>query len=396
MDSRNNPQSYKQVVRCVIIVLKSSPMDPFKIDGHKYMYHPRHSATLLDYINNPSDTGAVDRYKKQYPIYIEVSPVGACNHRCTFCAVDYIGYKSTFMDLDVYKRSIDSISDNGVKSIMFAGEGEPMLHPQIPEFINYTKSAGIDVSFTTNGTRLTKPIIEESLENISWIKVSFNAGTPEAYAKIHRTKEKDFELVSENILNAVNYKKANGLDCAIGLQALLLPDNAETMPALCRHAKDLGVDYVVIKPYSQHRFSDTKVYQDVDYTQYLSLQPELESYNDDEFNVVFRVNTIKNWLSQSNNRYCKCYATPSTWAYIMADGAVYSCSAYLLDPRFNLGNINDNTLEQIWCSDRRISHSNYVLNELDIAECRVNCRMDQVNRYIDSIQNNSIPHQSFI
>ena len=120
----------------------------------------------------------------------------------------------------------------------------------------------------------------------------------------------------------------------------MLPDNFDSIHSLCRHAKELGVDYVVIKPYSQHKFSETTQYNDIDYNDYLGLGDELDQYNSDDFNVVFRINTIKNWLAQDENRYCKCLATPSAWAYWMASGDVYSCSAYLLDERFKLGNIN--------------------------------------------------------
>ena len=372
------------------------PMDKYRIDSHKYMYHPAHAGTLISYLSDQTNQEAEQAYKSQLPLYIEVSPVGACNHRCTFCAVDYIGYKSVFLDFDIYARSIDSVANKGVKSIMLAGEGEPMLHPRIADIVNYTKSAGIDVSFTTNGTRMTESFIESSLKNISWIKVSFNGGNPETYAKVHRTKEDDFEKVSKNISTAVAYRKKHGLDCAIGLQALLLPDNSESILDLCRHGKELGVDYVVIKPYSQHKFSNTQKYRDIDYSEYLSLGDELEVFNDEGFNVVFRSNTINNWQNKSDNRYCKCFATPSTWAYIMADGSIYSCSAYLLDERFRLGNINDIAFQDVWCSEKRLEHSRFVLNELDIAECRVNCRMDQVNRYIDAVVNHKLPHQNFI
>ena len=372
-------------------------MDKFKIDSHKYAYQPQHSSAVVAYVKNQESLEARNRYRALHPLYVEVSPVGACNHRCTFCAVDYIGYKSIFMDIQAYKSSIDSMKSRGCKGIMLAGEGEPLLHPDISEFVKYTKTEGnIDVAFTTNAYRLTKSFVEESLSHISWIKVSFNGGDADTYSKVHRTNANDFNVVSENIRYAVSYRNKHSIDCAIGLQVLLLPDNAHSISSLCQHAKELGVDYVVIKPYSQHRFSETRLYENIDYTSYLHLEDELSHFNTDSFNVIFRINTVKNWLSQNSDRYCKCYATPSTWAYWMADGSVYSCSAYLLDKRFLLGNINDDTFDQIWISDRRMENSDYVLNKLDITECRVNCRMDQVNRFLDSIVNETVPHMNFI
>jgi len=54
-------------------------MDKYRIDSHKLIYHiPR----VSDWLND----------KVVYPIYMEISPVGSCNHRCIFCAYDYIGH----------------------------------------------------------------------------------------------------------------------------------------------------------------------------------------------------------------------------------------------------------------------------------------------------------------
>lgn len=372
-------------------------MDKYKIDSHKYAFHPQHSSNVINYFSDPSSSSYSESFRNQHPLYLEVSPVGACNHRCTFCAVDYIGYKSIFLDTDKIKQSIASMSGKGVKSIMFAGEGEPLLHKDIADIVNYTKSkCKIDVAFTTNAVRLDNTFVNKCLHNIEWIKVSFNAGDPKTYSSIHSTNERDFYTASKNIENAVNYKHSNNLNCAIGLQSLLLPDNKDSLPDLCTHAKNLGADYLVIKPYSQHKFSNTTQYSEIDYSEYMDMQRHLESFSDETFNVVFRVNTINNWISQNNDRYCKCMATPSVWAYIMADGSVYSCSAYLLDDRFKLGNILEEDFNSIWTSDRRMEHAEFVSNQLDISECRVNCRMDQVNRFLDSISNSTIPHINFV
>lgn len=370
-------------------------MDRFSIDSHKASFHVD-SASVIKRFSREETEDAAAAYRKLHPIYVEISPVGACNHRCTFCAVDYIGYKSQFLDTQKLCDSLSRMGQNGVKSIMYAGEGEPLLHRDIALIVNHAKNSGIDNAFTTNGVYLSESFLNQCGTSISWIKVSFNAGNRDTYAKIHRTQPRDFDRVVENLERAVEWKKNNSSDIVLGMQSLLLPDNAHSMEELVLLAKRIGLDYVVIKPYSQHKYSNTEQYKNIDYKPYLDFGERLSVYNDRHFNVVFRLNTIHNWISQQEDRYCKCLATPSMWAYIMADGSVYSCSAYLLDERFRLGSIYDESFTDIWTSDRRMNNASFVLNQLDISECRVNCRMDQVNRYLDTVVNETAPHFNFI
>ena len=364
--------------------------DRFHIDSHKLVYHPRWVANYLDRHQQwPAAAEVV-------PLYVEMSPVGACNHRCTFCAVDYIGYQTRSIAEDVLCRTLADMGALGVKSVMFAGEGEPLLYKPINAAVAAARQAGIDVAFTTNGVPITTRFIDQSLPLTAWIKISLNAGTAATYAAIHRTQEKDFGRVLDNLRACVAAKREKNLKCIIGAQCLLLPENSGEMVALAELCRDIGLDYLVVKPYSQHRFSLTHQYEGIDYAPYAAMESALAGISGNGFQVIFRGQTLRKYGESMESRYPTCLATPFAWAYVMADGAVYSCSAYLNDPRFRLGDINQQSFSEIWRSPARQANYHLVRDALDIRECRRNCRMDEVNRYLDAMVRGTVEHVNFI
>lgn len=356
--------------------------DKYQIDGHKIHYH-------VDRVHE-----WLYKTKTVYPIYVEITPSGACNHRCTFCAVDYIGYKTRFLEKELLKTRISEMAERGVRSIMFAGEGEPLLHKDLAEIAVHTRSTGIDVSITTNAVALTDKFCRQALSSISWIKASINAGTPETYAKVHRTKAEDFGRAIDNMAQAVRIKRETGSVCTLGAQMVLLPENAKEAVMLAERGKQIGLDYVVIKPYSQHLMSITHEYESVKYEDYQTMADGLEQLNDEKFHVIFRRQTME-ILKDSERYYSTCQATPYFWAYIMGNGDVYGCSAYLEDERFCYGNILQNTFTEIWEGEKRKKSMDYVEHGLDIGECRKNCRMEKVNRYLWDLKHPT-EHVNFI
>ncbi|MBF0481343.1 MAG: radical SAM protein [Desulfovibrionaceae bacterium] len=347
-------------------------MDKYKIDSHKLNYHVGRLAGWLS-------------GETVYPIYMELSPAGACNHRCVFCGLDFMQYRGRFLETATLKERLAEMGRLGVKAIMYAGEGEPFLHRDMADIILHTKACGIDAALTTNGVLMRPEKSERILGSTEWIKVSCNAGTPEAYAKIHRTDPGDFRKAVDNMAAAVKIRNEKGYSCAIGLQIVLLPENKDTVEELTRIAKDIGLNYIVVKPYSQHPQSNTDCYQDIRYKQYEDLAETLGSYADENFGVVVRLAAMRKW-DAGLRPYEKCLALPF-WSYIDAEGNVWGCSVYLKDERFLYGNIYQESFEAIWTGDRRTKSLEWFESQFDPSVCRVNCRMDEINRYLWELKN---------
>lgn len=362
--------------------------DIHNIDSHKLAQHPHRVAQWLD--------GRADweKAKKVYPIYVEIAPIGACNHRCTFCSVDYIGYQTRRLPFKLLITRLTEMAELNIKSVMFAGEGEPTLYPKLPEVLDHCKAISIDTALTTNMVPINPSKIDAYLRNCTWIKASINAGTAKSYAEIHQTQAKDFHRVIENLRRSIKVREENNYACTIGGQILLIPDNADEVTQLAKILRDIGVDYLVVKPYTQSLYGESRQYNGLQYNEYHQLADDLAAIETNSFRIVYRRETMDK-LNEKRRPYSLCRATPFFWAYIMANGDLYSCSAYLQDDRFKIGNIIDHSFRALWESDKRQAMFHYVAQELDISQCRVNCRMDSINRYLETFDRPD-PHVNFI
>jgi len=342
-------------------------VDKYRIESHKLHFH----------VDRVHDWLAG---KDIYPIYVEISPSGACIHQCLYCALDFARHPSVFLDKDILKKRLFEMGHLGVKSIMYSGEGEPLMHRHIGQIILDTKRAGMDVALTTNGVLFDKKLCDATLSHFSWIKVSITAGKRTTYAVIHQTRPDDFDRVMKNMSYAARLKQSKAPKCALGMQIILLPENHKEVTLLARKARDIGMDYLVVKPYSQHPFSKTKKYKNIKYAKYLGLADKLCKFNNHRFSVIFRVHTMKKW-DEARHAYRQCLALPF-WSYIGSTGSVWGCANYQTRKEFYLGNIYKDTFQKIWRSQRRKAFMAWAKDNLDTRRCRFNCRMDEVNRYL--------------
>lgn len=357
--------------------------DNYFMDGHKLLWH-------FDKVLK------VNKGEQIAPIYIEVSPVSFCNHACNFCGKDFVQSPNFALDLEKFKEFVQYAALHDTKSIMFAGEGEPLLHPHFDEIINYTKSTGIDLSLTTNGSRLSAELAKKILPKLTWIRFSVNGATPEIYSEVHSTSLTEFEKVCKNIKSAISIKNEFNLDTTIGLQFVVVKENASQLQDLLDYFLPFGLDYISIKPFSRNpKMLSTKVerYDQELLTQVEKIQKHYEE-NKSKTEIICRLDAFSKYF-EGEIKYPNCHALPY-WAYITAAGDFYTCPIHIGDERFKVGNINMNSPEYILFGETRQESINFARKELDVRKvCRVNCRMARVNEFLEELKQEP-KHVNFI
>ncbi len=354
--------------------------DKYGLDGHKLKYH-------VDRLNDWLKGNTI------YPVLIEVSPTGSCNHRCVFCAMDFMEYEPRALRSDIFITRLEELAGLGLKSIVYAGEGEPLMHPHVADFLRRGKDLGIHAGVASNGALLGPELAEEIMPVTEWIKLSIDAADAETHAALHGCRIGDFERICDNLKNAAEMKHRNSFKCALGVQFIILPDNVGQAVKLAKMARDWGMSYFVAKPYSHHPQTIGNRYKGVTYRPDAELSRRLSELSTASFSAVYRANAVAKVANKSRS-YDRCLGLPF-WSYIDSAGNVWGCSCFLKDDRFLYGNIHESAFKDIWEGHRRRQSLEWVASELDVHQCRPQCRLDEINQYLWDLKHPP-PHASFI
>ncbi|MBP7506958.1 MAG: radical SAM protein [Prolixibacteraceae bacterium] len=162
-----------------------------------------------------------------FPLFIDIEVTSVCNLRCPFCATTYLGkkIKRGFITFDNVKKILDEGSENSLYGVKFNIRGEPLLHPQIHEFVRYAKEKGlVDVYFNSNAVLLTEKIAEKLIEaHLDRLSISFEGYTKDIYEK-NRVGAK-YEHVLANIDMIQRLKRRLGVDYPkVRIQTVMLPE----------------------------------------------------------------------------------------------------------------------------------------------------------------------------
>ena len=335
------------------------------LDGHKLLYH-------LDVVERWLDG------KDIVPIHAEISPTSLCNQKCRFCYRDFDGHKADTLKRDVFLGLMKSLAAAGVKSVLLAGDGEPLVNKATTEAILLGKGSGLDVALNTNGVLLKEEISQKILPSLTWLRFSIMSANSVNYAKIHGVKADHLKQALENIKRCVEIKKKDDLKVTLGIQQVLLNENGRDIYEAAKLSKEIGVDYYVLKPFSKHPLNTYDCAGDL-HTRFEDEFKKAEGLSDEGFKVIIRRKTFSD---RGEREYDRCLGVPFI-VQIGADGGVYSCCPFFGNERFLFGNVNQNSFEEILTGEKRKDIIKYITENVDVhKECMTYCRHHQINKFL--------------
>ncbi|HER26154.1 MAG TPA: radical SAM protein [Rhodospirillales bacterium] len=234
---------------------------------NKQDWDPSH----LAYKRDPDDViGAVkgskfDEYRKrwkritqslehpEFPIHIDFELSHSCNLKCPMCtwSVDFNknSGKSSWVSLETFKRVIEEGVADGLCAVGLNAVNEPLIRPDLPEFVQVANDAGIiDIMFHTNGLLLTEEMSERLIDSgLTRLMVSLDAVTQETYDKIRVGG--NMEKTKRNIFNFLRIRSDKGLTLPVlSVNFVKMAINEHELHDFVDYWKE-HVDYFVIQQY---------------------------------------------------------------------------------------------------------------------------------------------------
>jgi radical SAM protein with 4Fe4S-binding SPASM domain len=329
--------------------------------------------------------GPLNRWLKGeriFPVYCAISVTDSCNYSCIFCVYDSLKRKKKFLDMGRSLKIIRELADNGLKGLFFSGEGEPLIHPNIVDFITRSRRAGVECALNTNGFFLTQKMSRQLLKSLTFMRVSINGCNPKNYQKIHMATPEAYGRVIRNLADAVKVRKEEGLTTTIGVQCIILKENIGLIGGLADDLMDAGVDYLSLKPFLPIGTTTYRTAIDMEDGRTVSLLKRWEKKSTDRFRVIVRWGSLAKFKART---YDRCLSLPFM-IEIDSKGDVYPCGVLLGNKKFSCGNIYLQEYRQIMESPRYARVMKNIQTKLDVHKCMPNCRNDAVNRFLWSLK----------
>jgi radical SAM protein with 4Fe4S-binding SPASM domain len=272
-----------------------------------------------------------------FPLYIDIELTNICNFKCLFCPT---GVGATTrprgqMDEIVFSKIVSEIEQYKTP-IRFIRWGEPLLHPQVFDFIKILNSKKILCHINTNGLRLDEKLMKKLVElPLDSIKFSFQGVDQKSYTEMRNI---DFFNELLNKIKRLSELRGNAEKPYIQVSTTITYETTDMIHNFVEQVKNY-VDYLNIGFTKLTYIDDDKI----------MLRPE-------EKNRLLMLREHER-ISKKIRECPEIFHKMS----IDWDGMVTACCGDY-DRFMNIGNICNSTLQEIWKSKKLDTFRKMIIN----------------------------------
>jgi len=228
----------KDAERVIEQILSGAALDPEGVEFKQELFDNGLLSSKMTRICHRQ----VDRLSAPLRVFIDITR--ACNLRCAHCFTDsgaIDGKNSGELTKQEIENLLDQMKEAGTFLLSIAG-GEPLLRKDIASIITYAKKCHIDVSLTTNGTKIT-PLIAQSLNDLHLrtITVSID-GIENTHDQMRGAG--NFHRAIEGVRLLKRYCQT----ALISIKTTVNSENMSEAAALIRLAEELQVNSIKFNP----------------------------------------------------------------------------------------------------------------------------------------------------
>lgn len=329
----------------------------------------------------PERIAAWQRGEKIAPVTIDAAWTRKCNYACEFCYATLQASAGKEITRDIALAFLEDAGEIGVKGVSLISDGESSIVPFYAESIEVGAKLGLQIGIGTNGKVLKRAMLERILPHLSYLRFNFSGGTREGYSRIMGVRPEWYDVVIQNVTDAMEIKRRDNLPVTINMQLVCEPKYEPELIPFAELAQRLRPDYAIIK----HCADDVDGSLGINYREYESLHEtfrKIEAMGDDSFRVVVKWSRIEN---EGKRQYARCYGPPFIMQ-LSGNGLIAPCG-FLFNEKykaFHIGNICEERFRDIWASDRYWEVMQYLASpEFDPrSRCGPNCLQDRTNDFL--------------
>jgi MoaA/NifB/PqqE/SkfB family radical SAM enzyme len=350
---------------------------------------------------NAAPAGMLVRWPVSQLRKVYIEPTSHCNLACRTCMRNAWDEPKGHMARETFNLVIDALADQKPKvTVFFGGFGEPLLHPDIITMVERSARIAASVELITNGILLDARMSEGLIESgLSTLWVSLDGASPESYADVRMSNS-----LTDVLRNIAAYRELHRrlkrIEPEIGVVFVAMRRNINEFPGLVRQSASLGVSrYMLtnILPYTPEMCSEVLYHHSVDRWggSPSPWNPNIQVPEID-LDAVTRDTLFKIWTARPGGLtdwHDRCPFIEQRSTSVAWDGSVSPCLgllhshiSYLFDlrqsiQRYQLGNVNQRSLPEIWLSEEYTRFRQKV-EQFDFAPCTVcgGCQMAEANQ----------------